>query len=68
MYDNTGTIERRIVMYYILKEYTTYGACVYMWQEGSHTSDIYCFREKLEWWEGKIIILWFGGIPKHISS
>ena len=53
MYDNTGTIECR------LKEYITYGASVYMWHEGSHSSDVYWFRAKLEWGrEGKSMVTW----------
>ena len=57
MYDNTGTIECRIVMCYVVKESITGGASVYMWHEGSHSSDVYWFREKLEWGEGKIMFL-----------
>ena len=49
MYDNTGIIECRIVMYYVLKEYITYDASVYLGHEGSHSTDVYWFREKLEW-------------------
>ena len=49
VYDNTGTIECRIVMCYVLKEYITDGASVYMWHEGSHSSDVCWFRAKLEW-------------------
>ena len=51
MYDNTGTIECRI-MCYILKESITGGASVSMWHEGSHSSDVYRFRAKLEWEKG----------------
>ena len=40
MYDNTSTIEFRTVMCYVFKEYITLGASVYMWNEGSHSSDI----------------------------
>ena len=52
MYDNTGTIECRIVMCYILEEYIIEGASGYMWHEGSHSSDVYWFRAKLEWEKG----------------
>ena len=60
MYDNTGTVECR------LKEQIIYGASVYMWHEGSHSSDVYWFRAKLEWGkEGKIMIP-LGDSYKHL--
>ena len=40
MYDNTGTIECRIVMCYVVKESITGGASVYMRHEGLHSSDV----------------------------
>ena len=50
MHDNTGTIVCRIVnnnMYCVSEEYITDGASVYMWHEGSHSSDKYWFKAKL---------------------
>ena len=52
VYDNIGTFEHRIVMYYVLKEYTTDGTSVYIWHKVSHSSDVYWFRAKLEWGKG----------------
>ena len=48
MHDDTGTIECRMVMCYNLKEYITYGSSVYMWHKGSHSSNVLCFRARLE--------------------
>ena len=48
MDDNTGTIAMSAELL---------GASVYMWNEGSHSSDVCWFRAKLEWGRvGKIII------------
>ena len=55
-------IECRIIVYYVIKAYTTDGDSVYMCHKGSHSSEVYWFREKLEWGKGKIMILWFGWI------
>ena len=41
--DNTGTIAMSAELL---------GASVYMWNEGSHSSDVCWFRAKLEWGKG----------------
>ena len=68
MYDHTGTVECRIVMCYVFKEYITDGASVYMWHEGSHSSGITGSEQS---WNGgrqaKIMIPW-GEIHKNICS
>ena len=80
MYDNTGTIESRKVIYYCFKcmyvyiyihiyTYITDGASVYMWHECSHSSDVYWFRAKLAGGrEGKIIITWGGFIKTFVHN
>ena len=40
-------------MCHIIKKSITGGASVYMWHEGSHRSDVYWFRAKLEWGKGE---------------
>ena len=56
--DNTGTIAMSAELL---------GASVYMWNEGSHSSDVCWFRAKFEWGRvGKIIIPW-GGQKKKMS-
>ena len=62
VYDNTGTIECS------LKVYITYGASVYMWHEGSCSSDVYWFRAKLEWGKGRQDYGHFRGINENICS
>ena len=53
---NTGTIAMSAELL---------GASVYMWNEGSHSSDVYWFRAKFKWGRvGKIIIPWGGVIKK----
>ena len=53
MDDNTGTIAMSVELLC---------ASVYMWNEGSHSSDVCWFRAKFEWGRvGKIIIPWGGG-------
>ena len=62
-------------MCYVLKEYITDGASVYMWHEGSHSSDVAILvREQLEWGKGGQdydFFFWVGGwvgIHKNIST
>ena len=41
------------ILTYVSKEYITDGASVYMWHEGSHSSDVAILvREQLEWGKG----------------
>ena len=63
------TTQVRILMY-VSKEYITDGASVYMWHEGSHSSDVYWFRAKLEWGKGgqEHGYLGRGGIHKNMFS
>ena len=70
------TTQVRILMY-VSKEYITDGASVYMWHEGSHSSDVAILvREQLEWGKGgqdyDFFLGWVGGegggIHKNIST
>ena len=50
------------------EEKITYGASVYMWHEGLHSSDVYWFRAKLEWGKEGQEHGYLGQFNKNICS